>query len=142
MITIFTDGSCDRNHIQINKGGWGFVIINDSGIKVFEKSGSEKNTTNNRMEIIAVLEAIKKVNLSFKNEEVLIYSDSEYVINTITKNWKRNKNNDLWDQLFPLITKNISFKLVKGHNSNVWNEYVYKLAFTETKKEKKFTIVN
>lgn len=128
-MTVFTDGSCSANHIKRNMGGWAYVIINDNGVKIHEDSGKEMNTTNNRMEMIAVLNALTKIAKTFSNEDVTIFSDSEYVVKTLTLNWRKRKNNDLWDQIIPLITKNIHFKWCKGHTTdNIWNNYVDKLA--------------
>ena len=94
MIKIYTDGACSVNP---GMGGWGAIIIFESGEEK-EISGSELETTNNRMEITAVIKSLELEELR-NDDKVKIYSDSTYVINTITKNWKRNANNDLWDQL-------------------------------------------
>lgn len=143
MINIFTDGSCDKNKKGIeNKGAHAFVAINENGVKFMEKVRQEKNTTNNRMELSAVINALE----SFKNssEEITIFTDSEYVSNAINKGWlekwKRNNyirnkkkktelipNKDLWQKLDSLLKTTIKIKWVKGHSSNVWNNYVDKL---------------
>ena len=103
MIKIYTDGACSVNP---GIGGWGAIIIFDSGEEK-EISGSELETTNNRMEITAVIKSLELKELNIE-DKVKIYSDSTYVINTITKNWKRNANNDLWDKLDNLLEKRIS----------------------------------
>ena len=91
MITIYTDGACIGNP---GPGGWGAVILGD-GPKRF-LHGRDLDTTNNRMEILAVVKGLEDLS---ENADVTVYSDSSYVINTMTKNWKRNKNQDLWELL-------------------------------------------
>jgi ribonuclease HI len=79
------------------------------------------------MELTAVINALKFFNNNTYSK-CIIYSDSQYVINTINNNWKRNKNNDLWEQLDSLISSNIKFVWVKGHDGNEMNEKADKLA--------------
>tara|TARA_B110001452_G_scaffold226374_1_gene200744 strand:- start:149 stop:574 length:426 start_codon:yes stop_codon:yes gene_type:complete len=134
MIKIYTDGSCLNNP---GNGGWA-AIINDDG-DVLKISGSEKNTTNNKMELMATIKALQKIN---KNEQVEIYTDSKYVKLGITEwihkwiknNWQTSKkepvkNKKLWIELYKL---NKSFKInwvwVKAHAGNVLNEEVDLLA--------------
>ena len=106
---IYTDGACSGNP---GPGGWGAVIL-DQDDKQKNISGSEKNTTNNRMELLAAIMSLKKIKT---NSEVVIFTDSTYVKNGITewmKNWKKNgwknsskkpvKNKDLWHQLDRLM---------------------------------------
>jgi ribonuclease HI len=90
-ITIFTDGACKGNP---GRGGWAAVLI-INGVKHIE-SGRESHTTNNRMELMA---AIKGLEAAPPGKEVIIYSDSAYLVNTMTRNWKRNANHDLWERL-------------------------------------------
>ena len=128
-ITIYTDGACSGNP---GKGGWAAVIIEDENEKTI--SGSEMLTTNNRMELIAVINALKEVS----SAELDIYTDSKYVKNGIEswiKNWKINgwmtaakqpvKNKDLWLELDTLVTKKeIEWKWVKGHSNDHYNTIV------------------
>ena len=124
MITIYTDGACLGNP---GPGGWGAVITGD-GIKR-SVHGSDPHTTNNRMEIMAVVEGLR--NISDKSE-VAVFSDSTYVINTMTKNWKRNKNKDLWDLLDQEVTSRaVSWHWVKGHSGDPLNEEADRLAYGE-----------
>lgn len=120
-LTVYTDGSCSPNP---GKGGWAYIaILKDCHI---ENYGSSKNTTNNIMELTAVIEALK----DFKEiQKFKIYSDSLYVINCAKKIWKRNKNTELWS-LYDSMSKNkeISFIWVKAHTGNKYNEMVDKLA--------------
>lgn len=119
---IYTDGSC-RNSI----GGYAFIIIKSN----YELSWSDKalNTTNNRMELTAVIEALKCLQ---PHEPCDVYSDSQYVIHCAQKLWKRNKNLDLWDE-YDSVSKHhdIHFIWVKGHSGNVYNERCDKMAFAE-----------
>jgi len=128
-ITIYTDGACSGNP---GKGGWAAVIIEDKNEKTI--SGSEPLTTNNRMELSAVINALREVG----SAELDIYTDSKYVKNGIEswiKNWKINgwmtaakqpvKNKDLWLELDILVSKKeIEWKWVKGHSNDHYNTIV------------------
>ena len=132
---IYTDGACSGNP---GPGGWGAVIL-DQDDKQKNISGSEKNTTNNRMELLAAIMSLKKIKT---NSEVVIFTDSIYVKNGITewmKNWKTNgwknsskkpvKNKDLWIKLDKLCEANsVSWKWVKGHSTNEFNNLADELA--------------
>ena len=132
---IYTDGACSGNP---GPGGWGAVIL-DQDDKQKNISGSEKNTTNNRMELLAAIMSLKKIKT---NSEVVIFTDSTYVKNGITewmKNWKKNgwknsskkpvKNKDLWEKLDKLCeTNSVSWKWVKGHSTNEFNNLADELA--------------
>ena len=132
---IYTDGACSGNP---GPGGWGAVII-DKDKNQKNISGKVKDTTNNRMELMAAIMALKKVK---SNSEIIIYTDSIYVKNGITswiKEWKKNgwknrnkkivKNKDLWIKLNNLCqTSAITWKWVKGHSSNKYNNLADELA--------------
>ena len=134
MIKIYTDGSCLENP---GNGGWA-AIINDNG-DTKKISGSEKNTTNNRMELLAPIRALKEMKQS---DQIEIYTDSPYVklgitewINTwVVNNWKTSKkedvkNKDLWVELYSLNKSlNVKWNWVKAHAGNVMNEKVDLLA--------------
>ncbi len=134
MITIYTDGSCLTNP---GNGGWAAII--SDGKETKKISGSEKNTTNNRMELLAPINALKEVN---NDIEIKIYTDSQYVKNGITEwintwlanNWKTSKkedvkNKDLWIELYNLNKSlNIQWNWVKAHDGNPMNEEVDLLA--------------
>jgi ribonuclease HI len=128
-VVIYTDGACSGNP---GPGGFGVVLM--SGDNRREMSQGFLRTTNNRMELLAVITALESLNRSCS---VTIYSDSEYVVNAITKGWlkswqargwrKADKkpvlNVDLWQRLVPLLSKHdIEFRWVRGHNNNVENE--------------------
>ena len=121
MINIYTDGSCDGNP---GKGGWAAIITNDDKRTVV--SGNEGHTTNIRMELRTV---IKGLEASPKGFEVTVFSDSQYVVNTMNRNWKRKANNDLWEQLDILgTTRNVKWKWIKGHSGHPENEEANRIA--------------
>lgn len=140
---VYTDGGAAPNP---GTGGWGYIIYPD-GITVTDflkknppdcfiiNSGSEKNTTNNRMEIKAVIEAIIFIKNEIKTAKKLhIYSDSKYVVSTLSEGWTKNKNNDLWDELEKLASLfEIKWHWVKGHSGNVFNQIADELATSEIK---------
>lgn len=135
-LDIYTDGACSGNP---GPGGWGVILIyiDKSGKKIeLEISGSEIHTTNNRMEMLAVINALKQLKSKCK---VRLYSDSKYVIDGITKwiyNWKSTnfksgkvKNIDLWTILYDLSNMHIiEWIWVKGHSDNLMNVRADELA--------------
>lgn len=129
----YTDGAYSFSR---NQGGVGIVFIKN-GEKIFEFSKGFKNTTNNQMEIIAVLMVLKSI--KSKIDHLIIYTDSMYVIGCATLNWNRKKNITLWNQFdkeFKRVSNlcsTIEFKHVKGHSNNQWNNYVDKLAVEASK---------
>jgi cyclic pyranopterin phosphate synthase len=126
-IEIYTDGACKGNP---GRGGWAAVIKHDGKHRVI--SGNETNTTNNRMELLA---AIKGIETAPGVEEVVLFSDSTYLINTMTKKWKRKANTDLWKQLDNLTNvRRITWRWVKGHNGNPGNELADSMASQEAER--------
>lgn len=140
-VEIFTDGACCSNP---GPGGWG-VILRCKNVEK-ELSGGEEETTNNRMELTAVIEALSALKASCN---ITLYTDSKYVMNGITEwleSWKKNnwrtsnkksavKNVDLWQKLDNLVSKHeIRWVWVKGHNGHPENERVDKLARNEAVK--------
>jgi ribonuclease HI len=123
-IVMYTDGSCIKKNVRdsLGFGGWGFVILN--GESELKMSGGVVETTNNRMELRAVIEGLRNI-----SSHVTIYSDSMYVIECAKGNWKRNKNTDMWRE-YDDISKNnvISWNWVRGHTGDKYNEMVDKLA--------------
>lgn len=142
MLKIWTDGSCLGNP---GPGGWAFIATD--GTNVAERSGGEQNTTNNRMELMAVLRA---VTAAHRHSEIEIHTDSQYVKNGMqswVKKWKRNnwrtadkkpvKNQDLW-QALDVATQNTTIRWiwVKGHAGEEFNERCDELARTAAEKLK------
>ena len=116
-------------------GGWAFLSIEND--RIWEVSGGNPSTTNNRMELEAVIQTLEF--LSQKNDNISIYTDSKYVINGITtwihnwirKDWKNIKNIDLWKKLYQLNNNKVQWKWVKGHSGNKYNDRVDELAKIE-----------
>lgn len=142
-VEIFTDGACSGNP---GPGGWGAILRCGSTEK--ELSGGEKNTTNNRMELTAVISALKALKYPC---EVNVTTDSKYVFESVTKgwvySWKNNNwrksdkkpalNPDLWEELLNLLDiHKVTFTWVKGHNEHPENERCDKLAVAECNKFK------
>ena len=121
-ITIYSDGSCLGNP---GPGGWGAVVFTGTGEPV-RLSGPEKQTTNNRMELMA---AIKGLEATPAGSAVTLHSDSSYLVNTMTRNWKRRVNHDLWDRLDSLAqVRQVAWHWVRGHAGDRWNEEADRLA--------------
>ena len=121
MIYIYTDGSCLGNP---GFGGWAAIVNNRGAETVL--AGTESDTTNNRMELMA---AIKGLEALENAEEVTVISDSRYLVNTMSKGWKRKANQDLWADLDELTKqRDIHWQWVQGHNGDVNNERVDKIA--------------
>lgn len=132
-IIVYTDGSCLGNP---GAGGWA-AIIKQNDEEVILKGG-ETNTTNNRMEMKAIIEAVKWLSENTSNVNVDLYSDSSLLINSINEDWKRKANLDLWgefdDAIAGLQDVHIKWNWVKGHADNDLNNRVDELAVEESKK--------
>lgn len=140
-VTIYTDGACSGNP---GKGGYAAILIYNGKEKVV--SGSEKDTTNNRMELLAVIKGLKALKVPCIAN---VYSDSQYVCGAFTDNWlynwknndwknsnnKQIKNIDLWQELDGLLSVHqVNFIKVKGHADNEYNNRCDKLAVAEYNK--------
>ena len=140
-VTIYTDGACSGNP---GPGGWAAILMAGGAKK--ELSGGERDTTNNRMELMAVIEGLKALKRPCK---VDIYSDSAYVVNAFEQNWigkwvkngwknsakAEVANSDLWKELINLTAMhNVTFHKVKGHADNEFNNRCDELAVREWKK--------
>ena len=151
-INIYTDGSSLGNP---GPGGWGVVILDESQnnsklkvesskLKVIELGGFERNTTNNRMELMAVIETLKYIIKNHKEDNVTIFADSNYVLSGITSwihNWEKNgwrtankkevMNQDLWKELIELVRaygNKINWQKVKGHSGHIHNDRADEIA--------------
>ena len=121
-IHLYTDGAASGNP---GPGGWGAVLCCGSLRK--EMSGGFSLTTNNRMELLAVIKGLEAIR--WQGAEVEVWSDSQYVVNTITQGWKRKKNGDLWER-YDVLAKGFSLKFhwLKGHAGHPENERCDRLA--------------
>ena len=121
--SIYTDGSSLGNP---GPSGWSFCVLENN--EEFFLSGGEEHSTNNRMELYSIIQALKYV----KGTEYNIYSDSNLTINCAKKLWRRKTNIDLWE-IYDEVSKNkkINYIWVKSHNGNKYNEIVDKLARKE-----------
>lgn len=115
-IFLYTDGAASGNP---GPGGYGVVLR--CGPLSKELSGGYKLTTNNRMEMMAVIVGLEAIN--WDKAQVQVYSDSSYVVNTITQGWKRKKNHDLWMRLDAQLSRlDVKFNWIKGHAGHPDNE--------------------
>jgi len=141
LVEIYTDGACSGNP---GAGGWAAVLIYKDNVK--EISGYEKATTNNRMELLAVIKALQTLK---EPCNIKLYADSAYVVNATVNNWTNKwqennwktsskesvKNQDLWEVLISLLAiHNIEWIKVKGHSDNKFNNRCDELATGEIKK--------
>jgi len=132
-VICYTDGACSKNQDGANSvGGWAYILMYKDHVK--KDSGQVKLTTNNRMEILSVINALKAI----KNPliPVELYSDSNLLVSTLNLGWKRKKNQDLWEELDTLLLqfKDIKFIKVTAHADNEFNNLVDKMAVKQTKK--------
>lgn len=153
MIEIYTDGACSNNRVGEGLGAFAFIVLKDGEVK-YRYSKAVKGTTNNKMELIAVIYALRYLNERCSiplGEQVKVYTDSAYVSNAINckwlVSWRLNgwhkadgepvKNAELWMKLVQL-KKEIDFSIehVKGHNGNKYNEECDKMAVEAVKKIK------
>ncbi|MBO6055421.1 MAG: ribonuclease HI [Alphaproteobacteria bacterium] len=144
-LKIYTDGACSGNP---GPGGWGAIIIGDDG--EFEMCGGESDTTNNRMELLGPICALKKISEDMKSieSEIEIFTDSTYVKNGITnwiENWEKNnwktsskapvKNKELWIELRDRVSRHkVTWRWLKGHSGDRYNERADELARSKCKK--------
>lgn len=131
-IIIYTDGSSLKNGTPDSRCGWAAKLIYKGKYRL--KSGGCRGKTNNQMEMLAVLNALKCI--TDRNIPVILYSDSKYVVETLKGNYKVGKNIELWKELMMLYKafNEITPIWIKGHNGNPHNEEVDKLAVGESKK--------
>ena len=139
-IHVYTDGSSRGNP---GPGGYG-IVMEQKGSNYFKEfSEGFRKTTNNRMELLAVVEALKKIKKD--NQKIIVYTDSKYVVNSVEKKWvftwqknnfKKKKNIDLWLEFLKEYKKHsIKLKWIKGHNDHPQNERCDSLAVEASKKK-------
>jgi ribonuclease HI len=136
-IIVFTDGSCIGNP---GPGGWAAILFEGEAKKpTTVLSGHVSDTTNNRMEMIAVIEALRHVHENHLQRcRIILHSDSALVVNTLNRGWKRKANLDLWEELDELNEElDAEFVWVEAHAKNRWNNECDRIAFSESTKAKK-----
>ena len=122
VIYLYTDGASSGNP---GPGGWG-AVLKCAGLRK-ELSGGFAVTTNNRMELLAVVEGLEAI--KWPGAEVEVWSDSQYVVNTVTQGWKRKKNHDLWARFDAVASGfRLTFHWLKGHAGHPENERCDELA--------------
>jgi len=144
-IDIYTDGACSGNP---GKGGAAWLALDEKGNELFSGSNGYRHTTNNRMELVAVIWALYQLYLYIEEKsintdiKVTVYSDSQMVVETFNKGWSKNKNKDLWDNLDLILSDScsardgkqttlgdiVTFAKVKGHSGNNGNDRVDAMA--------------
>lgn len=150
-IEIYTDGSLKKVGQKLTFGGWAFIVVKD-GKKIYYDFGSEANTTSQRMELLAIANALKYAQSIRRNvEKVIVYSDSAYAVNCYLQewyvNWQSNgwisskgievANKDLWREIIPYFDNFwYDFRKVKGHDGVIYNEECDELAQMEADKLK------
>ena len=146
QLEIYTDGSCKKIGNSMTFGGWSFIALR-GGERIHEAAGSEYGTTNQRMELLAIRNALEFAQKNrHPNETVVIYSDSAYAINCYTQewyvNWQRNgwtnasgedvANQDIWVDIVPYFDNFwFHFIKIKGHDTSYWNNECDRLAQIE-----------
>lgn len=151
MYKIYTDGSCSKNGTKDAIGSAAYIIINNDDI-IIKSVQSKNDTTNQEMELLApilALNELKRNNLLTDNTQVVVYSDSAYLVNCYNQKWYKNwelngwknakkvpvANQEYWKALIPYFKDNrFSFQKVKGHCDDYYNNYVDKMAQEYTQK--------
>lgn len=134
IIHIYTDGSCLGNP---GPGGWAAILLFDK--RKITLKGNAPDTTNNRMEMTAIIETLRYIHeKNLTDAEIKIFSDSNLVIQTLTKHWKKKMNSDLWSLLYELKRGvNINWNWVKAHHEDKYNLEVDRIAVAESEKIQK-----
>jgi len=135
-IEIYTDGSCRGNP---GPGGWAAIFLEKKSHSSMQTpfkilKGHDPDTTNNRMEMTAVIEALRYIDdEKLQSAEITLYSDSNLVIQTLLQGWKRKANLDLWEELDELGEElDVNYVWIKGHAKNHWNNECDKVAQKES----------
>ncbi len=153
---IYTDGACSNNQKKINEGGWAAVILDSNENPVKNIWGHDSNTSNNKMEMTAIIKGlhyVKKEYLKEKRGAIDVFTDSAYIVNCFVqkwyKKWRKNgwktsngksvKNKKLWMALLSLVERTdlaVRILKVEGHSGDFFNERADKLAVAAIKNEK------
>ena len=129
LIDVYTDWACLGNP---GPGGWGAILV-DGGTR--RLAGGDPDTTNNRMELLAAIKGLEAVPAGSR---VTVHSDSQYLVNTMTLNWKRRANQDLWKQLDSLSDERyVTWFWVRGHDGDRWNTEADRLVVSAAKSNQK-----
>lgn len=123
MFTVYTDGSCWTGN---RVGAWAYVVVGPDGDEHMD-GGTDDDTTISRMELLGPIDALEHIYEACGPSEIVVHSDSQYVVLGITnRSRKRKLNNDLWDWLDDIVDAHakVTFKHVKGHAGNHYNEMV------------------
>lgn len=121
MFQIYTDGAC---HVPTKRGGWAALVVSDGRSELLK--GAQEDTTSNRMEVTAAIQGLAHTP---EGAQVAVYTDSQYLVGTMTRSWKRNANRDLWSELDGLVSRRrVSWEWVKGHDSHPQNEQAHRAA--------------
>jgi ribonuclease HI len=124
---VYADGSCLGNP---GPGGWGVVIINHAG-ELSEDGGGHPHTTNNRMELTAAIEAMRRLP---PGARATLRSDSEYLVKSVNLGWRRNANKDLWEQLDrEMSQREVRLEWVRGHSVDQYNQRADRIALDQAK---------
>lgn len=145
---VYSDGACKSNP---GKGGWACLIMQEGTNRKIVLYGAVDKTTNNRMEMTAVLNAFQYINMEFGNNiDVTVYTDSKYIESSINKGWldkwinnsfKGIKNIDLWVRLYGWLNRfSTEFNWVKGHSGSEYNELVDSYASDVCNTNTRFTV--
>lgn len=133
-IIAYTDGSCLGNP---GPGGWAFLILQNKKI-IKKNSGLEYQTTNNRMEMNALLEVLKFLKINFSHTSITIFSDSNLLVQTLNLGWKKKANKDLWQQIDDARSGlDVKFEWVKAHHVDEYNNLCDEMAQKASQKAQK-----
>ena len=138
VLEVYTDGSLKRKELTLRYGGWAYIVVENATTLVHADHGGAKDTTNQKMELTAVAEALDYVSKIRKpNERIIVYSDSAYVINCYAQEWYINwinngwlnsekkpvANRELWERIVPYFDNFwYDFRKVEAHSGVYWNE--------------------
>lgn len=127
-VDLYSDGSCLGNP---GPGGFAAIAVTQDNRTLATSVGGHRLTTNNRMEVKAAIVGLDTLVALTEDLAVVVWSDSQYLIGTMTKGWRRRTNHDLWDELDRAVAqfpRGVTFEWVRGHSGDLYNERCDKLA--------------